>query len=167
MLAKSSLSTRELMRLVALAALNLAFFQGGGMILLFPPITMIAAILNLTLYWTWVRRRPISRAFMGSTLTGLAMALAVGMYMAATRLNPTFALRVLNWYPELARRLMPMSLLGYRRTVLLDFALLDLFGFGSMIASAWFLAAHERSRTKKSVRSNEPLDGVPARPCNH
>ena len=65
MLSKSSLSIRELMRLVVLAAFNLALFQGVWMIVVLPPITMIAAILNLTLYWTWVRRRPISRCLHG------------------------------------------------------------------------------------------------------
>ena len=97
MLAKSSLSTRELMRLVVLAALDLAFFQWVWMIVVSPPITMIAAILNLTLYWAWVRRRRIPRPLLGSFLTGLAMALAIVMYMAATRLNPTFATRLHNY----------------------------------------------------------------------
>lgn len=153
MLTKSSLSTRELMRLVALVALNLALFQGAWMIIILPPITMIAATLNLTMYWTWVRRRPISRAFLGSIFIGLAMALAIGMYMAATRLNPTLTMRLLNWLPESAQRQMPISLLGSRRTVLLDFVLLDLLGFGSMVGSGWLIVAHQRSRTKSRKQS--------------
>ena len=112
MLSKSSLSTGELMRLVVLAALNLALFQGVWLIVVVPPITMIAAILNLTLYWTWVRRRRISRAFMSSILTGIAMALAFAMYMTATNLNPTFGMTLLNWLPESAKLLIPMHLLG-------------------------------------------------------
>ena len=119
------------------------------MLVVYPPITMIAAILNLTLYWAWVRRRRIPRPLLGSILTGLAIV----MYMAATRLNPMFATRLHNWLPESAYRLMPTPLLGSPRTVLLDFALLDLLGFGSMIASRWFVVAHERSRKKRSVRS--------------
>lgn len=123
------------------------------MLVVYPPITMIAAILNLTLYWAWVRRRRIPRPLLGSILTGLAMALAIVMYMAATRLNPMFATRLHNWLPESAYRLMPTSLLRGPGVVLLDFALLDLLGFGSMIASRWFVVAHERSRKKRSVRS--------------
>jgi len=119
------------------------------MLVVYPPITMIAAILNLTLYWAWVRRRRIPRPLLGSILTGLAIV----MYMAATRLNPMFATRLHNWLPESAYRLMPTPLLGSPRTVLLDFALLDLLGFGSMIASRWFVVAHERSRKKRNVRS--------------
>jgi hypothetical protein len=149
----SSLSTRELMTLVALAACNLVFFQGGWMIIIIPPITMIAAILNLTLYWTWVRRRSLTRAFLASTLTGLAMALTIGMYMAATPLNPPFAMRFLNWLPEWAQRLIPISLLGYREARLLDFAVLDLLGFGSMFAMGWLIAAHDRSRDQRRTRS--------------
>lgn len=113
------------------------------MIVVYPPITMIAAILNLTLYWAWVRRRPIPRPLLGSILTGLAMALAIGMYMAATQITPTIGTKPHNWLPESAYRLMPASLLGFPRAVLLDFALLDLLGFGSMLSSGWLVAAHE------------------------
>jgi hypothetical protein len=119
------------------------------MLVVYPPITMIAAILNPTLYWAWVRRRRIPRPLLGSILTGLAIV----MYMAATRLNPMFATRLHNWLPESAYRLMPTSLLRGPGVVLLDFALLDLLGFGSMVASGWFVVAHERSRKKRSVRS--------------
>jgi hypothetical protein len=153
MLMKFSLSTQELMRLVVLTAFSLALFQGAWKFVVFPPITMLAAILNLTLYWTWVRRKPLTRAFYSSVLVGLAMALAIGMYMAATALNPTIAMRLLKLLPESAERLLLPSLLGSRWTVLLDFALLDLLGFGSMIGSGWLVAAHERSRRLRSVRS--------------
>jgi hypothetical protein len=148
-----SLSTRELMKLVALAACNLVFFQGGWMIVVIPPITMIAAILNLTLYWTWVRRRSLSRAFFASTLTGLALALTIGMYMTAGALSPPFAVRLQNWLPDSAQHLIPVSLLGFREARLLDFALLDLLGFGSMFAMAWLMATHERSRNRRRTRS--------------
>ena len=130
------------------------FFPGGWMLVVYPPITMIAAILNLTLY---LGLGAAAGGFHGPSwariLTGLAMALAIVMYMAATRLNPMFATRLHNWLPESAYRLMPTSLLRGPGVVLLDFALLDLLGFGSMIASRWFVVAHERSRKKRSVRS--------------
>jgi hypothetical protein len=156
MLTKSSLSTGEVMRLVVLAALNLALFQGVWLIIVIPPITMIAAILNLTLYWTWVRRRRISRPFMSSILTGIAMALAFAMYMTATNLNPTLGMTLLNWLPESAKLLIPMSLLGNSRIVVLDFALLDFLGFALMFGAGWLVAALERSRKRRSAGSVGP-----------
>ncbi len=152
---KSALSTRELMRLVVLAAINLALFQGAWFIVVIPPITMVAAILNVTLYWTWVRRWRISRALFGAIVTGLAMTLAFVFYMGSTRLNPTLTEKLLGWLPDSARQVLPVSFLGSRQVDLVDFALLDVFGFGSMIAVWRFLSTRDRSRKQRSVQSIE------------
>ncbi|MGC8642783.1 MAG: hypothetical protein ACP5XB_23230 [Isosphaeraceae bacterium] len=89
MIWKAPMSTRELMRLVVLAAFNLALFQGAWVIVVLHPITILFALLNLTVYWTWVRRRRLSRALHGAMLVGLAMSLAVFICMAAGPWTPT------------------------------------------------------------------------------
>ncbi len=148
MVAKSPLSTRQLMRLVVLAALNLALFQGVWMILLLPPITLLAVILNLTVYWTWVRRRRLSRPLLISMLVGLMMALASFLIMTAGPWSPTATIlhgRAPGW----ASRLMPESLLGFSQAFFLDFVLIDGVGLGSMLCAGWIAAAAEESRNRK------------------
>ena len=79
------------MRLVVLAALDLAFYRWDWMFILYPPITLLATILNLTLYWCWVRRRRITLPLLGSFFTGLTMALVIALYLAVTRIDPVLA----------------------------------------------------------------------------
>ena len=147
------MSTRELMRLVVLAAFNLVLFQGAWMIVLFPPITLLAGILNLTLYWTWVRRRRLSQALLCSMLVGLAMALAIAMKLMAARLSllaplPT-SLR--NWLPDSVYRLIPDPPFGLPRDYMVEFALLDLLGFGSMLVAGLLVAALQRFRASSRM----------------
>jgi hypothetical protein len=149
MLTRSLFSTRELMRLVVLAALNLALFQGAWMIVVLPPITMLFAILNLTLYWTWVRRQRLSRPLLSSMLVGLAMALSIFICMTAGPWIPTVR-RLNGWLPDWVARPIPAALLGRALAIPLDFALLDFLGFGSMVGAAWLVAAHQRSRRTRS-----------------
>jgi hypothetical protein len=125
MVARTALSTRELMRLVVLSACNLALFQGAWLIVLFPPITMLFVILNLTLYWAWVRRRRISRPLLCALLMGLWMSVMLFMFMPM--LGPFFP-TLSRWY---------------------DFAMIDLQGFGIMAVAGWAVAARERSRRRR------------------
>lgn len=153
MIWKAPMSTRELMRLVVLAAFNLALFQGAWAIVVLPPITILFAVLNLTVYWTWVRRRRLSRALLGAMLVGLAMSLAVFICVAAGPWTPTIV-KLHGWLPDWVVRPIPASLLDCTLAVPLDFALLDLVGFGSMVCVGWLVASRGRSRGEKRARSD-------------
>jgi hypothetical protein len=149
MAARFAFSTRELMRLVGLAALNLALFQGAWMILVLPPITMLAAILNFTLFWTWVRRRRLSRPLLFAMLAGLAATVAIVMYLARSQKAPRLSEMICNWLPESLVQAMPAQWLIYPWMQFFDFVLLDLLGFGAMVGAGCLVAAYECSRTRR------------------
>jgi hypothetical protein len=124
MVARSALSARELMRLVVLAALNLALFQGAWMLVLFPPITLLFAILNVTIYHVWVRRRRLSRPLTTSLFVGLAMSVMLFIVIP------------------------PVILVFPRTFTWRDLAAVDLFGFASMLCAGWLAALRERRRRR-------------------
>ena len=51
-----ALSTREMMRLVILAAVNLLLYKRAGMILIYAPVAIAAMVLNVGLFCAFVRR---------------------------------------------------------------------------------------------------------------
>lgn len=131
---RTRFSTAEWMRLAVLVALNLVFFQGAWWLAVFPPITLLAVALDLTLLVAWVRRRGLTRAELVAALTGIAAAMAVvGYFTAMARApSPRLARLVLSVLPEaLADRLIG-SPLGVVTVWSLEYAILIGLGVAAM-----------------------------------
>jgi hypothetical protein len=136
----SPLSTRTLMRLVALAALNLALFQGTWFLVGFPPITMIALVLNFTLYWSWVRRRPLHPPQLAVILTGFVAATAMVWYFAETRGSPRLAALLLESLPAAVRNRGRAYGPGFTGIMFVEYLILDLCGVATALFFGWLTA---------------------------
>jgi hypothetical protein len=124
----------EGMRIAVLVALNMVFFQGAWWCLISPPITLLAATLNLTLYRFFVCRRRLGRRFTWSAIAGLLSALAIAMYLVHSQLVMSDVLFAI--LPDPVLRAIPTTLLGMPRRYTVEFALMDLFGVFAMILAA-------------------------------
>jgi hypothetical protein len=144
------------MRLVVLAALNLAIFQGVWWIVTFPPIGMLVIVLNLTLFSAWVRHRRLSRGVAAATLTGLLMATAMLAYFATTGLKPWLATSLLPALPPAAAELVPASLRGSARVWILEYVLMHGLGIAAMIVAGFAMSRAGRSRNPRSTTSDAP-----------
>ena len=80
-----ALSTREMMRLVILAAANLLLYKGAWMILIYAPVGIVAAVLNVGLFCTFVRPRTLNRGIAAALLAGILVAMAAAAYLADSR----------------------------------------------------------------------------------
>jgi hypothetical protein len=149
MLQSSQLSIRVLMRLVALAALDLGLFQGAWFILGFPPVTLVALNLNFTLYWCWVRRRPLGRPQMAAIVAGFVAAIAIVNYLADSRGAPRLATLLLESLPEQVRQRV-IILVGTMQT---EFLFLECLGVGAMLLAGWLAAVGSRRRAGREVRA--------------
>jgi hypothetical protein len=134
------------MRLVALVALNLALFQGAWFILGFPPITLIAVVINFTLYWCWVRRKRLWGPQLAAILAGLAASIAIINYLADWRAAPRLAMLLLESLPESIRERVIIRV-GTMHT---EFLLLDGLGLGAMLLAGWLAAVGSRRRALRA-----------------
>jgi hypothetical protein len=124
------------MRLVVLAACNLALFQGVWWIVILPPIAIVAITVNLALYAAWVRRRRMTRPELAAALAGLlaAVAMTYDLMAISQRPRPRLAGRLVAALPEgLAGRL-PIP--GPSGLWHLEYALLIGLGLLAMLAAA-------------------------------
>jgi hypothetical protein len=131
------LSTRELLRLVVLAALNLLLFRGIWWILMWSPVALVAVIVNLGLVCTWVRPRTLNRAILASMGAGLAVILGSLAYLADASFRARLAGWILQALPDRLYYALPDTLRTASGIQLLDFAILDAIGIGAMLVAGW------------------------------
>jgi hypothetical protein len=144
-------SIGALMRLVVLAALNLALFQGVWWVLFFPPIGMLAIVLNITVFVVWVRRRALSRGEFAAALVGLLAAVAMIAYMAYGRMEPWLTTHLLSVLPaQISERI--EAFVFASRLWLLESALLLVLGTSAMIL-AGFLTGRVRSAGSRTSQT--------------
>jgi hypothetical protein len=141
-----ALTTRELMRLVALAAANLLLFQGVWMTLIYAPVAIVAMVLNLGLFCTVVRPRTLNRGVAAAMGGGLIVALAAATYLAESNLKPRMALALLDSLPPSLYDSLPVSGRSSSGAWLLDFALLDAMGIAAMLFCGWLAWPRRRAR---------------------
>jgi hypothetical protein len=148
----TSLSTRELMRLVVLAALNLLLFQGVWWIMIYPPVALVIAILNLALFCTCVRPRSLNRGVIAALGGGLIVALGVAAYLAEANFRPRLAVALLDCLPAALDDRLPAAVRSSSAVQFLDFALLDGLGAAAMALSGWLAWPRHRPRLEASER---------------
>jgi hypothetical protein len=146
----TKLSTRELMRLVVLAACNMLLFRGIWWILKYPPVTLVVVILNLALIGTFVRPRSLNRAFIAAIWAGLFVVIAATTYLADARFRAVMASMILEAVPETLYKALPSSVRSASGIQLLDFAILDALGIVAMVLAAWL------ARPRRPARPGTP-----------
>jgi hypothetical protein len=134
---KLVLSTRELMRLVILAAANLLLFKGVGFILIYAPVALVAMVVNLGLFGTFVRPRSMNRGILSAMLGGLAAAIAALAYLAEARFNPRMAHALLDALSPSLYGSLPAWARSASGAWYLDFALMDGIGIAAMLLCGW------------------------------
>src|SRR4051794_25596531 len=132
-----ALNTRELMRLVVLAAGNLILYKGVGSILIYAPVAIAAIVLNLGLFCTFVRPRSLNRGLIVSMLAGVFAAMAAAAYLAETRFEPRIAGAILDALPPPLYDSLPPSARSATGVWYLDFAILDAIGLVAMLFFGW------------------------------
>jgi hypothetical protein len=132
-----ALSTRELMRLVILAAANLLVFKGVGFILIYPPVALVAMVLNLGLFCTFVRPRGMNQGIIAAMAGGLGAVAAALAYLAESRFQPRMAAAILDALPPSVYEALPASARSASGARLLDFALVDGIGIAAMLLFGW------------------------------
>jgi hypothetical protein len=73
-----ALSTREMIRLIVVAALDLVVLREAWTLLAFPPITLTVVALNLGLWFVWIRPKDLGPRAVGAML-GALVALPLSM----------------------------------------------------------------------------------------
>jgi hypothetical protein len=140
----TALSTREMMRLVILAAANLLLYKGAGMILIYAPVAIAAMVLNIGLFCTFVRPRTLDRGIVAAMLGGLFVAMAAAAYLADTRFQPRMAIAVLDALPPSLYNSLPASARSASGAWFLDFALLDAVAVAAMLIFGWLARPRRR-----------------------
>jgi hypothetical protein len=132
-----ALSTQELMRLVVLAAANLLLFKGVGFILIYAPVALVAMVVNLGLFGTFVRPRSMNRGLLAAMLGGLASTIAALAYLADSGFRPRMALAILDAMPRPVFDSLPASVRSASGIGLLEFVLTDCIGISAMLLCGW------------------------------
>jgi hypothetical protein len=140
------LSTREWLRLVVLAALNLLLFRSVWWILLFPPVALVAVIVNLGLACTWVRPRSLNRGILAAMGAGLVAVVGSLAYLAQVRFRAHLAGVVLQALPDPVSTALHDSLMEAFVIPLLDFALVVAIGITAMVVAGWLAWPRSRAR---------------------
>src|SRR5262245_57318041 len=130
---RTALSTREWMRLVALAAGNLLLYKGVGSILIYAPVAIAAVVLNLGFFCTFVRPRSLNRGIVAAMLAGILVAMAAAAYLADSRFERRMAVAILDALPPPLYDSLPASAKSASGAWYLDFALLDVSAFAAMM----------------------------------
>jgi hypothetical protein len=159
-----NLSTRELMRLVALVAFNLLLFQGVWWIMIYPPVALVIAILNLALFCTCVRPRSLNRGVIAALGGGLIVVLGVAAYLAEANFRPRLAVALLDYLPAALDDRVPAAVRSSSAVQLLDFALLDGLGAVAMALSGWLAWPRRRPGLGASVRHSARASPETSRP---
>jgi hypothetical protein len=141
-----ALSTRELMRLIILAAANLLLFKGVGFILFYAPVALVAMVVNLGLFGIFVRPRTLNRGIAAAMAGGLVVAIAALAYLADSRFQPRMAVALLDALPPSVYDALPSSVRSASGAWLLDFALIDGLGIAAMLLLGWLAWPRGRGR---------------------
>jgi hypothetical protein len=145
---KVSSSTSELMRLVALAALNLVLFKGIWTILIVPPVLMTVVLVNLGLFCTIVRPRSLGAPVIAVLVMGIIVILGMLLYMSQGSFppKPRIGLILHNSLPAAAYVLIPAPL--RTEPYFLEYTVLDVLGISAMAASSWLTSRLFRRRKR-------------------
>ena len=76
------LSTREWLRLVVLVAFDMILFQGIWWIVIYPPVALVAMIINMGLACIWVRPGSLNRGILAAMGAGLGVVVGSLSYLA-------------------------------------------------------------------------------------
>src|SRR4051794_1277761 len=101
------LSTREWLRLIVLAALNLLLFRSVWWILMWPPVALVAVIVNMGLVCTWVRPRSLNRAILAAMGVGLGVVASSLAYLADASFRARLAGAILQALPDTLNNALP------------------------------------------------------------
>jgi hypothetical protein len=140
------LSTGEWLRLVVLAALNLLLFRGIWWLLMYPPVAMVAVIINMGLACIWVRPRSLNRGMLYAMVAGLVVVVGSLRYMANANFRAQIADAVLQALPDPLFNALPDILRTASGIQLLDFAILDAIGITAMVVAGWLAWPRSRAR---------------------
>ncbi len=94
------LSTREWLRLVVLVAFDMILFQGIWWIAMYPPVALVAMIINLGLACIWVRPRSLNRGILAAMGAGLGVVVGSLAYLADASFRALMAGALLQALPE-------------------------------------------------------------------
>jgi hypothetical protein len=145
------LSTRECLRLVVLAALNLLLFRGIWWLLMWPPVALVAVLVNLGLACTWVRPRSLNRAILAAMGAGLAGFVCSLAYLTDANFQARMASAIMQALPEPIYNALPGALRSASGIQLLDFAILDAIGIAAMVITGWLAWPRSRARPGSSA----------------
>jgi hypothetical protein len=145
------LSTREWLRLVVLAALNLLLFRGIWWLLMWPPVALVAVLVNLGLACTWVRPRSLNRAILAAMGAGLAGVVCSLAYLTDTNFQAHMASAIMQALPEPLYNALPGAMRSASGIQLLDFAILDAIGIAAMVITGWLAWPRSRARPGSSA----------------
>jgi hypothetical protein len=145
------ISTRELLRLVVLAALNLLLFRSIWWILMWPPVALCAVIVNLGLACIWVRPRSLNRAILAAMGAGLVAVVCSLAYLAEMKFRAGIAGAILQSLPESLYKALPDALRSASGIQVFDFAILDAIGIAAMVVSGWLAWPRTRVRRVSSA----------------
>jgi hypothetical protein len=131
------LSTREWLRLVVLAAFDMILFQGIWWIVMYPPVALVAMIINVGLACIWVRPRSLNRGILAAMAAGLGVVVGSLAYLADANFRALMARALLETMPDPLFKALPGAFRTSSGIQLLDFAILDAIGIAAMLVTGW------------------------------
>src|SRR3954447_15700126 len=104
------LSTREWLRLVVLVAFDMILFQGIWWIVMYPPVALVAIIINMGLACIWVRPRSLNRGILAAMGARLGVVVGSLAYLADMNFRARLAGALLLALPDPLYNALPYGL---------------------------------------------------------